>query len=59
MTVQEYADRMGKTARWVQQKCKAGEILPGINHYEQWQRVWVLYPSKRIEDVIEKYFQNN
>lgn len=59
MTVQEYADRLGKTARWVQLKCKAGEKLPGIIHYEQWQRIWILTPSVRFEMMLEKYFQNN
>lgn len=61
MTVQEYADKVGKTARWVQLKCKSGENLPGIRRYEQWQRVWILFPYADLafERCMEKYLQNN
>lgn len=56
LTLSEYCEYVGRTVRWGQMKCKAGESLPGIHYYEKWQRDWILYAVKDWESVAEKYF---
>lgn len=55
-TVDEYADIIGKSPRWVQIKCKNNEELPGISSIERFSRVYILYAGYRWEDQIENYF---
>lgn len=57
-TVDEYAEVINKSPRWVQIKCKNNEELPGISHIERFSRVYILYASFRWESEIEKYFKN-
>jgi len=59
ISVQEYAQLIKKTDRWVQLKCASKESLPGIRTYQMIGRTWVLYPSGAMLKKIEKYLENN